>query len=81
MLALEAGYQTGAKPVPVEVVESVLSKKLDDLIRHSYKIRDLHVAPEGLLDNYGQKLLVESKILNVVSSTIDGIMLLPVFKG
>ena len=30
-LALDAGFQTGAKPVPVEVAESVLSKKLDDL--------------------------------------------------
>ena len=44
-LALEAGYQAGTKPVPVEVAESVLSKKLDDLeptlIRHGYKIKDL----------------------------------------
>jgi AraC-like DNA-binding protein len=44
-LALEAGYLIGAKPVSVEVVESVLSKKLDDLeptlIRHGYKMRDL----------------------------------------
>ncbi|WP_318556428.1 AAA family ATPase [Geobacter anodireducens] len=44
-LSLEAGYQTGVRPVPVEVAESVLSKKLDDLeptlIRHGYKMRDL----------------------------------------
>ena len=44
-LALEAGYLIGAKPVSVEVAESVLSKKLDDLeptlIRHGYKMRDL----------------------------------------
>ncbi len=44
-LALEAGYQTGVRPVPVEVAESVLSKKLDDLeptlTRHGYKMRDL----------------------------------------
>jgi type II secretory pathway predicted ATPase ExeA len=44
-LALEAGYLAGVKPIPVEVVESVLSKRLDDLeptlIRHGYKMRDL----------------------------------------
>ncbi len=44
-LALEAGYQTGIRPVPIEVVESVLSKKLDDLeptlTRHGYKMKDL----------------------------------------
>lgn len=44
-LALEAGYLTGVRPIPVEVVESVLSKRLDDLgptlIRHGYKMRDL----------------------------------------
>ncbi len=44
-LALEAGDQTGGKPVAREVVESVLSKKIDDLeptlTRHGYKIRDL----------------------------------------
>ena len=44
-LALEAGYHTGVKPVPVEVTESVLSKKLDDLeptlTRHGYKMRDI----------------------------------------
>lgn len=44
-LALEAGYQTGVRPVPVEVAESVSSKKRDDLeptlTRHGYKMRDL----------------------------------------
>jgi hypothetical protein len=44
-LAMEAGYQTGVKPIPMAVAESVLSKKLDDLeptlTRHGYKMRDL----------------------------------------
>lgn len=44
-LALEAGYQTGEQPVSVEIVESVLSKQLDDLeptlTRHGYRLRDL----------------------------------------
>ena len=30
-LALEAGYQVGERPVSAEVVESVLSRQLDDL--------------------------------------------------
>ncbi|MDR6917507.1 hypothetical protein J2X66_004386 [Pseudomonas sp. 3296] len=30
-LALEAGYQTGERPVSVDVVESVLSRHIDDL--------------------------------------------------
>lgn len=44
-LALEAGYQAGEKPVPVEVVESILSRHIDDLeptlTRHGYRIKDL----------------------------------------
>ena len=30
-LALEAGYQIGERPVTAELVESVLSRQLDDL--------------------------------------------------
>ena len=30
-MALEAGYQTGEKPVTAELVETVLSRQLDDL--------------------------------------------------
>jgi len=44
-LALEAGYQTGEKPVTVELVETVLSRQLDDLesalVRHSYRLKDM----------------------------------------
>ncbi|MBF6649765.1 ExeA family protein [Methylobacter sp. BlB1] len=44
-LALEAGYQAGERPVPVEVVDSVLSRQIDDLeptlTRHGYRIKDL----------------------------------------
>ena len=44
-LALEAGYQAGERPVPVEVVESILSRHIDDLeptlTRHGYRIKDL----------------------------------------
>ena len=44
-LALEAGYQAGERPVSAEVVESVLSRQLDDLeptlTRHGYRIKDL----------------------------------------
>jgi len=44
-LALEAGYQTGETPVSAELVESALSKQLDDLeptlTRHGYRLRDL----------------------------------------
>nr|AQX41864.1 ExeA-like protein [Pseudomonas coronafaciens pv. garcae] len=42
-LALEAGYLTGEKPVSAELVESVLSRQLDDLeptlTRHGYLYR------------------------------------------
>jgi type II secretory pathway predicted ATPase ExeA len=44
-LALEAGYQAGERPVTVEVVESILSRHIDDLeptlTRHGYRIKDL----------------------------------------
>ena len=44
-LALEAGYQTGELPVTVGVVESVLSRQIDDmeptLTRHGYRTKDL----------------------------------------
>lgn len=44
-LSLEAGYLTGEKPVSAELVESVLSRQLDDLeptlTRHGYRIRGL----------------------------------------
>jgi type II secretory pathway predicted ATPase ExeA len=44
-LALEAAYQLGEKPVTTAVVESVLSKQLDDLeptlTRHGYDIKGL----------------------------------------
>lgn len=44
-LALEVGYQTGEQPISADLVESVLSKQLDDLeptlARHGYRIKDL----------------------------------------
>ena len=44
-LALDAGYQTGERPVSVEVVESVLSRHIDDLeptlTRNGYRMKDL----------------------------------------
>lgn len=44
-LALEAGYKTGEKPVTAELVESVLSRQLDDLeptlTRHGYHLKDM----------------------------------------
>ena len=44
-LALEAGYQTGEKPVTVELVEAVMSCQFDDLeptlARHSYRLKDM----------------------------------------
>lgn len=44
-LALEAGYQTGEKPVSSALVESVLSRQLDDLeptmARHGYRLKDM----------------------------------------
>lgn len=44
-LALEAAYQIGEKPITTAIVESVLSKQLDDLeptlTRHGYDVRGL----------------------------------------
>lgn len=44
-LALEAGYQTGEKPVTSELVGAVLSRQLDDLeptlVRHGYRLKDM----------------------------------------
>ncbi|WP_082743895.1 MULTISPECIES: phosphoribulokinase/uridine kinase [unclassified Burkholderia] len=44
-LAFEAGYRTGEKPVSAALVESMLSRQLDDLeptlTRHGYRIKDL----------------------------------------
>lgn len=44
-LALEAGYRTGEKPVSATLVESVLSRQIDDLeptlARHGYRVKDL----------------------------------------
>jgi len=45
ILALEEGYRIGEKPVTPEVVETVLSKQIDDLeprlTRHGYNVRSL----------------------------------------
>ena len=45
MLAMEAAYQAGEKPVTGAIVESVLSKQLDELepklTRHGYDLRGL----------------------------------------
>ena len=44
-LALEAAYQAGEKPISAEVVESVLSRQIDDLeptlTRNGYRLKDL----------------------------------------
>ncbi|MGL5424533.1 MAG: ExeA family protein [Serratia fonticola] len=44
-LALEAGYLTGEQPISAELVETLLSRHIDDLeptlMRHGYKIKDL----------------------------------------
>ncbi len=44
-LALEAGYQIGSRPVSADVVESVLSRQIDDLeptlTRNGYRLKDL----------------------------------------
>jgi type II secretory pathway predicted ATPase ExeA len=44
-LALDASYQSGERPVSAEVVESVLSRQIDDLeptlTRHGYRIKEL----------------------------------------
>lgn len=40
-LALEAGYQTGEKPITAELVETVLSRQLDDLEKFNRVAIDL----------------------------------------
>ena len=44
-LAMEAGYQTGEKPITATLVESVRSLQLDDLeptlTRHGYRLKDM----------------------------------------
>lgn len=44
-LALEAAYQIGEKPVSYEIVESILSRQIDDLeptlTRNGYRLKDL----------------------------------------
>lgn len=44
-LALEAGYQTGENPITAELVETILSRQLDDLeptlARHGYRLKDM----------------------------------------
>jgi hypothetical protein len=45
MLAMESAYQVGEKPITKAIVESVLSKQIDDLepmlTRHGYDVRSL----------------------------------------
>lgn len=63
-LALEAGYQTGETPVSAELVETVLSRQLDDLeptlTRHGYHLRDLveqfDVKPAEIKALFGNQL-------------------------
>ncbi|ELC5005251.1 phosphoribulokinase [Salmonella enterica] len=42
---MEAGYQTGEKPITATLVESVQSRQLDDLeptlTRHGYRLKDM----------------------------------------
>lgn len=44
-LAMEAGYQTGEKPVTATLVEYVMSRQLDDLeptlTRHGYRLKNM----------------------------------------
>ncbi|EKR2051098.1 phosphoribulokinase [Salmonella enterica subsp. enterica serovar Javiana] len=44
-LAMEAGYQTGEKPITATLVEPVRSRQLDDLepvlTRHGYRLKDM----------------------------------------
>lgn len=44
-LAFEAGYLTGEKPVSANLIESILSRQIDDLeptlTRHGYRIKDI----------------------------------------
>lgn len=65
MLALDAGYQAGAKPVTADVVESVLSRHIDDLeptlTRHGYR-------PKDLVEQFGAKL---AEIKALFNNTLD----------
>lgn len=44
-LVLEAGYQTGEKPITTALIKPVLSRQLDDLksmlTRHGYQLKDM----------------------------------------
>ncbi|RWR03703.1 hypothetical protein ED28_01575 [[Pantoea] beijingensis] len=44
-LAIEASYQTGEKPITVSLIESVLSRLLNDLepalTRHGYRLKEM----------------------------------------
>ena len=44
-LAMEAGYQTGEKPITASLIESVLSRQLNDLeptlTRHGYRLKEM----------------------------------------
>lgn len=44
-LAIEAGYQTGEKPITASLIESVLSRQLNDLeptlTRHGYRLKEM----------------------------------------
>jgi len=64
-LALEAGYQAGTKPVSADVVESVLSRHIDDLeptlTRHGYKQKDL-------MEQFGAKA---TEIKALFNNTLD----------
>lgn len=56
--AMEAGYQTGEKPITATLVESVLSRQLDDLEptlkRHGYRLKDLTSSPTFALRDSGE---------------------------
>lgn len=45
MRAFEAGFEAGIKPIDASIVETVLSRRIDDLepelTRHSYDVRTL----------------------------------------
>jgi type II secretory pathway predicted ATPase ExeA len=64
-LALEADYQVGDKPISPEVVESVLSRQLDDieptLARSGYRIKDL-------VEQFGTK---PAEIKALFNNTLD----------
>lgn len=45
MYTYEEGYRIGEKPITLEIVETILSKQIDDLeprlTRHGYNVRSL----------------------------------------